>query len=95
MKLNIEKDATPGVCEVFDPMSANQLKDFRLSLGMTQSEFATFVGTKVGTIASWESGRKMSAIAKTRIVKLHEHRGPIISQRQLLEQAIRQASAQA
>ena len=43
-------------------------REARLKLGLTQREFATFIGTGVGTVRKWELGtRRPSGAARTLI----------------------------
>jgi putative transcriptional regulator len=43
-------------------------RDARAKLGLTQSEFASFIGTGVGTVRKWELGtRRPSGAARTLI----------------------------
>jgi putative transcriptional regulator len=43
-------------------------RDARMKLGLSQSEFASFIGTGVGTVRKWELGtRRPSGAARTLI----------------------------
>jgi putative transcriptional regulator len=43
-------------------------REARMKLGLSQSEFASFIGTAVGTVRKWELGtRKPSGAARTLI----------------------------
>lgn len=47
---------------------ATDARDARLKLGLTQREFAAFIGTGIGTVRKWELGtRKPSGPARTLI----------------------------
>ena len=83
-----------STCEQVQVMSSAEVKAFRQSLGMTQAEFAKFVGAPVGTIASWEYGKTLSALANLRVRTLEAKLGKkLIANRNEREGLVRQAAA--
>jgi DNA-binding transcriptional regulator YiaG len=80
-------------CEIIEVMTSQQVKNFRTQLGMTQAEFAKFVGAPLGTIASWEYGKTMSALANLRVKTLQKTIGPkLIANQQARQQLLEEAS---
>jgi DNA-binding transcriptional regulator YiaG len=52
-------------------LTAKQIKNLRLSLNMTQTEFSTFVGVSFPTISRWENGRVIpSNLAMKRLLEV-------------------------
>jgi putative transcriptional regulator len=39
-----------------EPLKPSEIRKIRVALGITQVEFAEYLGTKVGTVRSWEQG---------------------------------------
>ena len=51
--------------------AAEDIKNLRESLGMTQEEFAREVGVSFSTVSRWETGRgEPSPLARQRLAKL-------------------------
>lgn len=76
-------------CKSVAVMSGDEVKQFRLQLGMTQAEFAQFTGIALGTIATWEAGSSSpSSSGRAHLQSLMQRSGPIIQARKALEQAI-------
>lgn len=42
--------------EACEPLKPSEIRKIRVKLGITQVEFAEYLGTKVGTVRSWEHG---------------------------------------
>lgn len=71
-------------------LTSDDVRAFRQELGMSQVEFADFVGVAQGTVASWEA-RKSGGPSRAACVLLEVLRrrsGPIIEARKALEAAI-------
>ena len=47
---------------------ANQIRDARLSLGMTQTTFAQVMGVSIKTVEAWEAGTNRPAGAARRLL---------------------------
>ncbi len=54
-------------------MTALQIRDLRLALGMTQNELARQIGTSVRAVQSWEQGwRRPTGIAEHVLLTLQK-----------------------
>ena len=51
-------------------MTAQEIKELRLRLGLTQEQFAHLVGTTWTTVNRWEHGRPPSPLALEKLIKL-------------------------
>ncbi len=51
-------------------MSANEIKQLRLSVPMTQRSFADFMGVSIKTVEAWESGRNHPSGSAARLMQL-------------------------
>lgn len=49
---------------------AGEIKEIRVSTGMTQNVFAEFMGVSAKTVEAWESGRNQPAGAACRLLDL-------------------------
>lgn len=54
------------------PWEPQNVKAFRASLGMSQAEFAAFLGLSVKTVISWESGSRQVGGASASLLHLLE-----------------------
>lgn len=80
-------------CESVPVMTSQEVKEFRNQMGMTQAEFARFIGAPLGTIASWEYGKSMSTLAHLRVNTLKNTLGKkLIDIKNQREELIEQAS---
>ena len=53
-----------------DSFSANDIKEIRLSTGLTQFLFAKFMGVSIKTVEAWESGRNHPEGTACRLLSL-------------------------
>ena len=51
-------------------MNAEQIKQLRIRLGLTQEQFAYKIGVSWATVCRWEHGRKPSPLALKALQKL-------------------------
>ena len=58
------------VCPVVETISAENIKETRKKLGMTQSVFALIIGVSSKTVESWETGRYMPDGAARRLISI-------------------------
>jgi len=60
----------PGIRPVIKTISADDIKEIRKKLGMTQSIFALIIGVSRKTVESWETGRYMPDGAARRLITI-------------------------
>lgn len=53
-----------------DEFNAQEIKEIRLSMGMTQALFATCMGVSKKTVEAWEAGRNHPAGAACRLLTI-------------------------
>ena len=59
-----------GILPVTKTISADDIKETRKKLGMTQSVFALIIGVSRKTVESWETGRYMPDGAARRLISI-------------------------
>lgn len=57
-------------CIPIQPVTADEIRDFRRSLGWTQEQFARAYGLSVETIRSWEQAKKAPGNVATAFLSL-------------------------
>ena len=67
ISLRTTKLSVTPVCET---ISADEIKDIRKDLGMTQGVFATVIGVSKKTVESWEAGRYLPDGAARRLISV-------------------------
>ncbi len=60
----------PNIRPVRETISADEIRDTRKNLGMTQGVFALTIGVSRKTVESWETGRYMPDGAARRLITL-------------------------
>jgi putative transcriptional regulator len=60
----------PNIRPVRKTISADEIRDTRKNLGMTQGVFALTIGVSRKTVESWETGRYMPDGAARRLITL-------------------------
>ncbi len=77
------------ICVKIPVMTSADVKEFRLSLGMSQARFGEFVGVPVGTVASWESSKRgPSAPSQALLSIIKERSVQVIEARRELSNAV-------
>ena len=60
----------PSIRPVIETISADDIKETRKKLGMTQSVFALIIGVSNKTVESWETGRYIPDGAARRLITI-------------------------
>lgn len=73
--IEYEKNKAPAKVTVLEiipteTFDATEIKEIRISTGLTQKKFAAFMGVSVKTVEAWESGRNHPEGSSCRLLTL-------------------------
>ena len=84
----VPKLASPNLRDVLSlfmraskPLKAADTRRIRVALGISQFEFAQYLGSKLGTVRSWEQGVRRPRSAALRLLTIAKDRPAVLLQR--------------